>query len=134
MTTATSAPSRRRGPHVALWVLQVALAVFFTLAALPKLLGDPTVVRMFAVIGFGDWFRYLTGALELLGAVGLLIPRLAALAALGLAGVMAGATITQVFAFNAPAMAVVPLVLLAVFLGVAWARRPRPSIDLPGEG
>jgi uncharacterized membrane protein len=47
---------------------------------------------MFATIGIGQWFRYVVGALELAGAVGVLIPRLSGLAALGLIGLMAGAT------------------------------------------
>ncbi|PKW15740.1 DoxX family protein [Saccharopolyspora spinosa] len=122
-TSSNAAVSQRRGVHVALWVLQALLAAFFVFAAVPKLLGDPTAVQMFDVIGFGQWFRYLTGTLELLGAIGLLVPRLAGLAALGLAGVMIGATITQVFAFHAPGMALMPLVLGVVFLAVAWGRR-----------
>jgi putative oxidoreductase len=124
MTTSSSAAvSQQRGRNVTLWVLQVLLAAFFVFASAPKLLGDPTAVQMFDVIGLGQWFRYLTGALELLGAIGLLIPRLAGLAALGLAGVMVGATITQAFVFAAPAMALMPLALVVVFLAIAWGRR-----------
>lgn len=122
-TSSNAAVSQRRGVHVALWVLQVLLAAFFVFASAPKLLGDPTAVQMFDLIGFGQWFRYLTGALELVGAIGLLVPRLAGLAALGLAGVMIGATITQVFAFHTPGMALMPLALVVVFLGLAWGRR-----------
>ncbi|MEV5539103.1 DoxX family protein [Saccharopolyspora shandongensis] len=118
-----AAVSQRRGVHVALWALQILLAVFFVLASAPKLLGEPTAVQMFDLIGFGQWFRYLTGGLELLGAIGLLVPRLAGAAALGLAGVMVGATITQVFVFQAPVMALMPFVLVLLFLAVAWGRR-----------
>src|SRR4051795_1726291 len=83
--------------NVALWAVQIVLAAFFAFAATPKLLGDPTTVAMFQQIGFGDWFRYLTGACELAGAIVLLIPRLSGLAALGLVGVMVGATLTNLF-------------------------------------
>ena len=50
--------------------------------------------------GAGQWFRYLVGILELAGAIGLLIPRLAAPAALGLLGVMIGAFFTQLFVLD----------------------------------
>ncbi|MCI2422737.1 DoxX family protein [Saccharopolyspora sp. K220] len=124
MTTSSIATvSQRRSVHVALWVLQVLLAAFFVFASVPKLLGDPMTVQMFGLIGLGQWFRYLTGALELLGAIGLLVPRLAGLAALGLAGVMIGATITQLFVFGSPALASMPFVLCLVFLAIAWGRR-----------
>ena len=49
---------------------------------------------MFHQMGADDWFRYLVGTLELAGGIDLLIPRLAGLAALGLTGVMVGATYT----------------------------------------
>uniref|UniRef100_UPI00211D5EFF DoxX family protein n=1 Tax=Streptomyces sp. t99 TaxID=1828172 RepID=UPI00211D5EFF len=52
----------------------------------------------FDAIGWGGWLMYLTGVLELAGAVGLLVPRMVALAALGLVGVMLGAEVfTWVF-------------------------------------
>ena len=125
-TTANGQGARpRRGVNIGLWVLQVLLAAFFVFASMPKLLGDPTAVQMFDLIGFGQWFRYLTGAVELLGAIGLLIPRLCGLAAFGLGLVMVGAVLAQVFPLGAPAMALSPLVLCVVLLLVAWARRGR---------
>lgn len=50
---------------------------------------------MFATIGVEQWFRYAVGVIELAGAVGLLVPRLAGLAALGLAADMIGAMAVQ---------------------------------------
>jgi putative oxidoreductase len=55
----------------------------FVLAGLAKVLGDGAMVEMFATISAGQWFRYVVGALEIAGAVGVLIPRLSGLAALG---------------------------------------------------
>lgn len=112
--------TRRR--NAILWVAQVLLAAFFLFAAMPKLMGDPTAVKMFGTIGFGQWFRYLTGSCELAGAIGLLVPRLSGVAALGLAGVMVGATITNFF-LPGMAAAAVPTVLLGVgFVLIARAR------------
>lgn len=79
------------------------------------------MVTVFGNIGLGQWFRYLTGTLEVLGGIGLLIPRLAGLAALMLAAVMVGAVLTHLFVLGgSPAL---PLALLVAMAIVAWARR-----------
>lgn len=76
---------------------------------------------MFAEIGAGQWLRFLVGGLELAGAIGLPIPLLAGRAALGLATVMTGATITnRVILGDSPAL---PLALLLLTAGVACIRR-----------
>lgn len=119
-TAPAAAPARRR----ALWAGQILVGVFFVVAsAAPKLLGEPYAVSMFAEIGAGDWFRYFVGAVELAGGVGLLVPRLAGLAAAGLVAVMVGATVTQITVFDAPATTVTPIVLGAVCAAIAWGRR-----------
>ena len=96
-TAAARAPGRRRALNIALWVLQVLLALMFVMAGLSKVFGDQTMVEMFATIGIGQWLRYLVGALEIAGAVGVLIPRLSGPAALGLGCLMVGATLTNLF-------------------------------------
>jgi uncharacterized membrane protein YphA (DoxX/SURF4 family) len=106
--------------HVALWVLQVLGAVSFGFAGCQKLIGSPDMVALFATIGFGQWFRVLTGTLETLGALALLVPRLRALGALGLVGVMLGALITNFAVGISPLPALVELAIVAV---VAWGRR-----------
>lgn len=124
--TATARPTRRRVVNVVLWVAQIALTAFFVFASTPKLLGDPTAVAMFDTVGFGQWFRYLTGACELAGAIGLLIPRLSGLAATGLVGVMIGATLTNLFLLpGMQSSAAMTALLGVVFAVIAWARRDR---------
>jgi len=109
--------------NVALWALQVAAAAMFAMAGFAKLSGAPEMVGMFDAIGAGQWFRYLTGALEVGGAVLLLLPALARVGGLLLAGVMAGAILTHLFIVGgSPA---VPTVLLAVLLAIAYGRRDR---------
>jgi len=114
---------RGRALNIALWVLQVLLAVQFMMAGIVKVVGDPAMVEMFATIGIGQWFRYLVGALEISGAVGVLIPRLSGLAALGLVCLMVGATLTNLFVLGASPL--LTLVLLLVSALVAWGRWPR---------
>ncbi|MEV0679137.1 DoxX family protein [Actinosynnema sp. NPDC050436] len=108
-----------RAGTVVLWGVQVALAAYFAYSGL-LLFGDG-FVRKFDEIGFGQWLRYLTGTLEVAGALGLLVPRLCGLAALGLAGVMAGAVGTELLLLDGDAT--LPALLLVVAAVVAWFRR-----------
>lgn len=85
---------------------------------------------MFADIGMGQWFRFVVGSLELAGAVGVLVPRLSGLAAIGLACLMVGAALTNVAVLDASPL--LPLVLLAVGALVAWGRWPRTRVLIGG--
>jgi uncharacterized membrane protein YphA (DoxX/SURF4 family) len=109
--------------NVVLWVLQIAAAGMFLMVGFLKLSGNAQLVGLFEAIGLGQWFRYLTGTLEVLGAILLLIPRTSGLSALMLAGVMACAVVTHVFIVGgSPLGAIILLVVTGV---VAWGRRQR---------
>ncbi|MFL6121285.1 DoxX family protein [Actinophytocola sp.] len=112
---------------VLLWTVQVLLATYFVYSA--SLLFGSGLVGKFDEIGFGQWLRYLTGTLELAGAVGLVVPFLSGLAALGLAGVMAGAVGTELFLL-ADGDALLPALLgaLAVVVAVARWSTVRPGL------
>jgi putative oxidoreductase len=110
-----------RPVNLALWVLQALLAVQFAAGGLAKLAGAPELVELFATIGAGQWLRYVVGALEVAGAVGLLVPRLTRLAALGLATLMVGATVTNLFIIHERPW--LPVGLLLVAAVIAWGRR-----------
>lgn len=113
---------RARGLNIALWVLQVVVAAVFVMAAVPKLTSDPRAVAGFQAIGFGDWFRYLIGILEVTGAVALLIPLLSGLAGLAFIGLMIGAVVTQIVVSHGEMVALPAIVLVAVAV-IAWGRR-----------
>src|SRR5437763_3826504 len=83
--------------NVGLWILQIAAAGMFLMAGFSKLSGNAQMVGLFDAIGLGQWFRYVTGSVEVVGAVLLLIPRLSGLGALLLVGTMLGAVATHVF-------------------------------------
>jgi uncharacterized membrane protein YphA (DoxX/SURF4 family) len=121
-TTAGTPGRRGRTVNIVLWVLQVLLAALFVFAAIPKLLGNPAAVDGFARLGLGQWFRYFTGAVELAGAIGLLIPRLSALAALGLVGVMVGAVITHILVLGPATLAFIPAAVGVILASIAWVR------------
>lgn len=103
------------------WMLQIAAAAIFLFAGSKKLMADPQMVAVFAKVGIGQWFRLLTGMLEVGGGIALLVPRTAAFAAVLLALVMVGAVIAHLTVLGgSPALAVM---LLVVCAGIAWLRR-----------
>lgn len=114
------------------WLLRIALALVFAGAGFSKLAGDPAMLQLFDDVGAGQWLRYVVGALELAGAVGLLVPRLCGLAAAGLVLLMIGATITNIAVLGvSPAFTLLLLVLAAV---VVWLRRRRLNPLVGGDG
>ena len=116
--------------NVGLWILQIAAAGMFLMVGFLKLSGEAQLVGLFKAIGLGQWFRYLTGTLEVAGAILLLIPRLTGLGALMLFGVMAGAVVTHLFIVGgSPLMAIILLVVTGI---VAWGRRRR-TMNLLGK-
>jgi uncharacterized membrane protein YphA (DoxX/SURF4 family) len=119
--TAHTAPSTTR--RKVLWGAQILLGAFLLIASgLPKLVGQADAVESFEQIGWGQWFRYVTGVVEVGGAIGLLIPRLAGLAAIGLIGLMGGAILTQILVLE-PAWSAMPAAFAVVFALIAWDRR-----------
>ena len=114
----------RRLASTLLWAAQIPLAAMFIAFGLAKLTGGQ--VQEFGLIGAGQWLRYLVGAAELAGGIGLLTPWLAGLAAAGLAANMAGATIINATVLHNStygSMVWVTLPLCAVFALLAYARR-----------
>ena len=97
------------------------LALAFVAAGGAKLYGVPMLVEEFEHIGLGQWFRYFTGGLEIIGAILLLLPQKAALGALLLICIMTCAVLTHLFVIGGSA--VPAIVLLALNAVVAYAER-----------
>jgi putative oxidoreductase len=126
ISVSQSLPIRRsRIGLIALWALPVGLAALFLFAGGSKLAGAPAMVALFDAIGVGQWFRTVTGLIEVVSAVALLVPALAPFAALLLGSTMVGAIATHLFIVGgSPAL---PGLLLLGLLVVVWARRDRLS-------
>ena len=99
------------------WVLSILGAAGYVMAGLPKVLGQ--AAASFEGWGYPGWFSYLVGATEMSGGIGLLIPKLAKWAAIGLILVMLGAVYTE--ATNS-GLAVRPLPWMVLAGLVAWLR------------
>ncbi|MES2106142.1 MAG: DoxX family protein [Pseudomonadota bacterium] len=100
--------------------LQILLALIFLAAGIAKLSGVPMLVQGFELLGLGQWFRYLTGIIEISAALILLVPTLAGYAAALLSCVMAGAIIAHLT--RMPGSPVPALVLLVLCGLIAWFR------------
>lgn len=68
------------------------VALYVRAGGIAKLLGVPYVHSSFPKLGLPVWFGYFNGVCEVLGSIGLLMPPLSALAAMGIGIIMVGAT------------------------------------------
>ena len=116
--------------NVVLWIIAGLLALAFLGAGLTKLVQPKE--KLAATMGWVDDFSpgtvKLIGALEVLAAIGLVLPAaldvvpvLVPLAAVGLVALMVGAAITHARRRETPMIAV-NVVLLVLAVVVAWGR------------
>jgi putative oxidoreductase len=104
------------------WGVRILLALAFAAAGVVKLVGVPMMVATFEAVGFGQWFRYVTGAIEVSGAIMLLVPSTAFFAGLLLGATMVGATISHLIAVPGSPVGAIVLGLLCAL--VVWHQRP----------
>jgi len=114
--------------NIILWILQVLLALLFLLAGTMKFVMPVEEMNRQAPIAFPGLFLHFIGACEILGALGLLLPsilrikpKLTPLAAVGLAIITIGATVTTMMGGMMGA-AMYPLVICLLCLFVAYGR------------
>jgi uncharacterized membrane protein YphA (DoxX/SURF4 family) len=110
--SATSIQTVRPARRIGAWTVQGILAAAFLAAGSAKLAGVPYMVDLFAQIGLGQWFRVVTGAVEVTGAVALLVPGLAPIGALWLGATMVGAVTTHLFVLHTSPVPAIVLGLL----------------------
>ncbi len=114
---------RSRAQTVAIWSLRVILALGFGATGLMKFGGASAMVTMFDQIGVGQSLRYLIGSLELAAAIGVLIPVLSGIAALGLTALMIGAAVTNITVLHTNPLT--PVVFLVISVPVAVSQWPQ---------
>jgi len=125
---------RKYLPMIVLYLISAFLVMVFLKAGWPKFSDSSGWARAFARWGFPVWFRVLIGAVEVLGALLLLVPQTAIYAAGALAVIMLGAMGTHVAHGDPTAVyhEAFPLALLGVVMYLHW-RRKRIARPLPGE-
>jgi uncharacterized membrane protein YphA (DoxX/SURF4 family) len=106
-------------------IIQVLLAVVFLGAGGSKLAGAQMQVANFQRYGYPQGFRLVTGAVEVIGAAGMIAgifaDEIAVAAGLWLAVTMVGAAYTDA-RHSPPAMVAAPLLLLVLSLSVVVLR------------
>jgi putative oxidoreductase len=132
--------TRSRQDVLITWILRVAVAVVFISIGTSKFDATSMWVKLFDQIGFGQWFRYLTGVLQIAGAVLVVVPR-TFLAGIGLLALtMVGAAAIWIGRLGEFGNAIIPLVVLAglLLVGAHGSRVDRqgrlenvPSSDPP---
>ena len=107
------------------WIVRAAVAFIFISSGLEKfgIGGGREWIGIFNRIGWGDWFRYLTGVLEILGGVLLMIPITSTAGAALLVACMVGAILAHIFKLGDPFSSIINILLIAaiVFAG----RKPK---------
>ncbi|HTZ60941.1 MAG TPA: DoxX family membrane protein [Acidobacteriaceae bacterium] len=61
--------------RVITWLLRVLIGLIFTGIGIEKLTGTMGTIPFFDAIGWGQWFRYASGALDLAGGLLTFVPR-----------------------------------------------------------
>ena len=113
--------------NITAWVLQGLLGLAFIVSGAHKFTDLPGTLSMFGSLGLPGALAYLVAGGEVLGGIGLLVPRFTRPAALGLLLIMVGAVVMHVTKIPGGLAGGVPaLVLIALLAVVLWLRCPEP--------
>jgi putative oxidoreductase len=117
--------------NAAVWVGTIFLAVAFVAVGLSKLEGTSAIrwSERFGQWGYPADAAYVVGVIEIVGGLGVLIPRWRRTASLTLSVLMAGALSTHLVHAEFPRV-IPPLVLGGVACLMYWSLR-RPAVDRP---
>ena len=121
-------------PRAVVWACAIFLAVAFVFAGFLKLEG-PSAIRWserFVHWGYPAHFHYVVGVLEILGGLGVLIPKWRRAAAATLVALMIGALGTHVVHAEFPR--VVPPLVLGGLAFLMYSARPRPGREQTNPG
>jgi uncharacterized membrane protein YphA (DoxX/SURF4 family) len=109
------------------WILRGAIAIAFVAIGLEKFPSEPgsSWVKLFQEIGLGQWFRYFTGVVEILGGVLVFIPWTVSAGLALLACTMASAALILIFVVGRPGDSFVSAAFFIGLAGYFWSRRNR---------
>jgi putative oxidoreductase len=112
--------------NIVTWVLRLLVTAFFLFASYMKLSGNPGMVQEFGQLGMGGSFIYITGAMELIGALLVVNPGPTPWGCLLLLCVMAGAFIAQLGPLHGD---VIHVVVAAAVLAVLFYLTRHPVMS-----
>ena len=107
------------------WFLRGGIAVAFIVFGADKFPSGPKSpwFRLFQEIGAGQWFRYFTGVIEILGGVLVLVPWTVTLGLALLASTMAAAGTILICVIGRPADSIISLIFFVGIGAFMWTRR-----------
>ncbi|PLS22571.1 DoxX family protein [Neptunicoccus cionae] len=108
------------------WGLSALVSFFMLMGGYGKLSGAPEMHGAFQMMGLPGWFGYFIGACELAAAIGIWLPRLQALAALGVAIIMIGAVYFHVV--YTPIQTGIPAFVVLISCAVIFQYRRKEAI------
>ena len=111
------------------YTLLTLISLGFIMAAYPKLTGAPAAAAGFAQAHLPLWFMYFIGLAELLGGIGLWIPKFSKWATYGLYIILAGAVVVTLI-FNTAIMVLMPIAfgaILAIVRCLGKKKIPAPT-------
>ena len=116
-------PPTSRAQTTVLWVLRITMALVFLTTGLFKLTGQPLSIATFDAVGLGQWFRYVTGVMEVAGAILVVVPRVSPFGAILMFCVSVGAFVAAVTVLHIDFIHTIVLTVIAAYL--IYAQRQR---------
>jgi putative oxidoreductase len=114
---------------IATWILRVLLGVIFLAIGIGKLTGTMGTIPFFNAIGWGQWFRYATGALDTMGALLIFVPRCTSYGAIIITCTIGlGTILCFTMSVANPIFPLAMTLLAATLVWLAW--KPKPPISL----
>lgn len=103
-------------------VIEILLGLAFLMSGLSKVTGSKMQVEGFVKYGYPQWFRIVTGLLQIIGAAGMIMgiwnEDIGAWAGIGLGVIMLGAVLTHVRIKDPVGAMIAPLVLMLLAVAV----------------
>jgi putative oxidoreductase len=110
---------------VVTWVLRCVIGLIFFVVGVEKLTGTMGTIPFFDAIGWGQWLRYVSGAVDAVGALLVFFPRFTSVGALMIAcSVGLGTYLCYAKAVFNPAFPLVMTLLAATLAWLGWRSRP----------
>ncbi len=114
--------------NILLWIFQILLGLLFLFSGSTKFMMTVAEMNAQSPVAWPGWFLHFIGVCEVLGGIGLILPALlrikpglTPLAAVGLAIIVAGATVITLMG-PMKGLALVPLVTCLLCIFVAFGR------------
>lgn len=119
-------PTTAKVRTIVTWVLRVLLGIVFLGIGIEKLTGTMGTIPFFDAIGWGQWFRYASGALDAAGALLILLPRWTFYGALIITCTVGlGTFLCFTKALYNPLFPLVMTLLAVTLVWLAW--KPKPA-------